>query len=64
MLGAAVLCAIWVSAYRGTPLDFGFSLSPTQTSSKDTCCPIETCCFFNTKIKNWKPPFTSCNVQA
>ena len=33
-------------------------------SLKDTFGPIETCCFFNTKIKKWKPPFTSCTVQV
>ena len=26
--------------------------------------PFATCCFFNTKIKNWKPQFTSCKVRS
>ena len=26
--------------------------------------PVETCCFFNTKLKKWKPAFTICNVQV
>ena len=26
--------------------------------------PLETGCFFNTKMKKWTPPCTSCNVQA